>query len=245
MNRIHILKTNIDNYSMNETVESVVQAIENKKQLHHVVVNAGKIVAMQKDPELRSSVNKCDLINADGQAVVWASKLLGNPLKERVTGIDLMERLLEVAHIRGYRVYLFGAEEEVVAKVVKKYSDKYGPSIIAGYRNGYYLPEEEDNIAQDISNSRAQMLFVGISSPNKEKFLYRNKERLEKVNLIMGVGGSFDVIAGKVKRAPEWMQRKGLEWFFRFLQEPGRMWKRYLIGNTRFIWLVLMERIKF
>ena len=245
MNRIHILNTNIDNYTMTETVDSVVQAIESKKQLHHVVVNAGKIVAMQKDPELRASVNECDLINADGQSVIWASKLLGHPLKERVAGIDLMENLVELSHRKGYKMYFLGAKEEIVKKVVKVFTEKYGPEIIAGFRNGYFKPEDEEHIARDISESNAHILFVAISSPNKENFLYRNRERLAKVNLIMGVGGSFDVIAGKVKRAPKWMQKNGLEWFYRFLQEPGRMWKRYLVGNTKFIWLVLRERIKF
>ena len=245
MNRINILNTNIDNYSMSETVDSVVQAIERKKQLHHVVVNAGKIVALQKDLVLRDSVNECDLINADGQSVVWASKLLGQPLKERVAGIDLMDNLVELSYRKGYKMYFLGAKEEIVEKVVKIYTEKYNSDIIAGFRNGYFSQEDEERIAFDISDSQAQILFVAISSPTKENFLYRNKEHLAKVNFIMGVGGSFDVIAGKVKRAPKWMQKYGLEWFYRFLQEPGRMWRRYLVGNTKFIWLVLKERIKF
>jgi len=122
--------------------------------------------------------------------------------------------------------------------VVVHYSDKYSPEIIAGFRNGYFDKGEESNIATSISDSGAQILFVAISSPTKENFLYENRETLKSVNFIMGVGGSFDVVAGKVKRAPLWMQNAGLEWFFRFLQEPRRMWKRYLFGNSRFIYLV-------
>jgi len=229
---------------MHETLNKVNACIVQKRQIHHVVVNAGKIVAMQHDQVLRRSVNESDLINADGQAVVWASKLLGNPLKERVAGIDLMINLVEMAHTKGYSIFLLGAKEEVVNKVVDLYTSKYGSKIIAGYRNGYFSKEDEKDIAKKISASKAQMLFVGISSPTKENFLYQNRELLKEVNFIMGVGGSFDVISGKVKRAPLWMQNSGLEWFYRFIQEPKRMWKRYLIGNSKFIYLVLKEKFK-
>ncbi|MBR9758311.1 MAG: WecB/TagA/CpsF family glycosyltransferase [Algicola sp.] len=229
---------------MQETLGVIARTISKKEQLHHVVVNAGKIVAMQSDLRLRQSVNECDLINADGQAVVWASKILGKPLKERVAGIDLMTNLVELAHRKNYRIFFFGAKEAVVKRVVEKYSEQYSPNIIAGYRNGYFKKEEEKEIAKQISESGANILFVAISSPTKENFLYENKELLSNVNFIMGVGGSFDVVSGKVKRAPLWMQKSGLEWFYRFAQEPKRMWKRYLVGNTKFILLVLKEKLK-
>jgi N-acetylglucosaminyldiphosphoundecaprenol N-acetyl-beta-D-mannosaminyltransferase len=242
MNKIHILSTDIHNLSTQETLDAIERAIRDKKQIHHVVVNAGKIIAMQSDPELHRSVNNCDLINADGQAVVWASKFLGKPLKERVAGIDLMENLVKLAHTKKYKIYFFGAKEKVVKSVVDRYSVEFSPDIITGYRNGYFDPSEERKIAEEISNSGANILFVAISSPTKEKFLYQYKETLHKVNFIMGVGGSFDVISGKIKRAPVWMQNAGLEWFYRFIQEPKRMWKRYLLGNTKFILMVLRER---
>lgn len=242
MNRHKFLNTEIDNLSMDETLQLVKGAIDNNKQIHHVVVNAGKIVAMQTDLQLRQSVNESDLINADGQAVVWASKMLGKPLKERVAGIDLMVNLVELAHKKKYKVFFFGAKEEVVKTVVNKYAKTYSPDIIAGYRNGYFKKEEEQDIAREIANSGANMLFVAISSPTKENFLYDNKILLKNVNFTMGVGGSFDVVAGKVKRAPIWMQKYGLEWFYRFAQEPRRMWKRYLIGNSKFIYLVMKEK---
>lgn len=229
---------------MQETLAIVDNTISKGEQLHHVVVNAGKIVAMQSDLQLRQSVNESDLINADGQAVVWASKILRKPLKERVAGIDLMVNLVELAHKKNYKVFFFGAKEEVVKAVVDNYSKTYSPNIIAGYRNGYFKKEEEQDIAREIANSGANMLFVAISSPTKENFLYDNKALLNKVNFIMGVGGSFDVVSGKVKRAPVWMQDSGLEWFYRFSQEPKRMWKRYLVGNSKFIGLVLNEKRK-
>lgn len=240
--RIKILNTLIDNLTIEDTLRTIDEVIKNNNQLHHVVVNAGKIVAMQSDLQLRQSVNKSDLINADGQSVVWASRVLKKPLKERVAGIDLMIKLVELAHKKNYKIFFFGAKEEIVEAVVKKYSTQYSPNIIAGYRNGYFKKEEEQDIAKQISDSGANILFVAISSPTKENFLYENKEHLRGVNFIMGVGGSFDVVSGKVKRAPLWMQNSGLEWFYRFVQEPKRMWKRYLIGNTKFIALVFKER---
>lgn len=242
MTRINLLNTTIDNLSMQETLALVQEKINKGEQLHHVVVNAGKVVAMQKDSELRKSVNESDIINADGQAVVWASNFLGKPLKERVAGIDLMANLVDMAHRNNYKIFLFGAKEEVVKTVVEKYSETYSPNIIAGYRNGYFEASEEEAIAHQIADSGTQMLFVAISSPIKENFLYKYRDVLKNVNLIMGVGGSFDVFAGKTKRAPIWMQNAGLEWFYRFLQEPKRMWKRYLVGNSKFIYLVMKER---
>lgn len=244
MNRVNILNTTIDNYSIKETLQIIDEAINHNKQIHHVVVNAGKIVDMQSDLQLRKSVNESDLINADGQAVVWASRALGKPLKERVAGIDLMINLVQLAHEKNYKIFFFGAKEEVVKKVVQTYTNKFSPNIVAGYRNGYFKKDEEQQIAKQISDSGANILFVAISSPTKEHFLYENKSLLQNVNFVMGVGGSFDVVAGKVRRAPLWMQQSGLEWFYRFLQEPKRMWKRYLVGNTKFILLVFKEKFK-
>ena len=243
-NRIHILNTVIDNLSMDETLEIIDKRIVSQQSLHHVVVNAGKIVAMQRDVELMQAVNEADLINADGQAVVWASKFLEKPLKERVAGIDLMTNLVELAHTRGYKIFFLGAKEKVVKKVVQTYRLQYSNNIIAGYRNGYFSTEDEKNIAQQIADSVAQILFVAISSPTKENFLYNYRKTLAKVSFVMGVGGSFDVVSGLVKRAPLWMQNTGLEWLYRLIQEPKRMWKRYLVGNTKFILLVIKEWLK-
>ncbi len=245
MDKIEIFNTVIHNLTMQETLEIIDGSISKGNQLHHVVVNAGKIVSMQDDLQLRQSVNESDLINADGQAVVWASKVLRKPLKERVAGIDLMINLIEIAYRKKHKIYFFGATEEIVKEVVNRYSKQYSTEIIAGYRNGYFQKNDEIEIANEIACSGANILFVAISSPTKENFLYKNKELLKNVNFVMGVGGSFDVIAGKVKRAPLWMQRMGLEWFYRFLQEPKRMWRRYLVGNTKFIFLVLKEKFRF
>ena len=239
--KISFLNIPIAAISMRETLKKVENAIIAKKQIHHTVVNASKIVLMQKDKELEKSVIEADIINADGQGVVWASRLLGNNIPERVSGIDLMESLVEMSYKKGYKCYFFGATENVVQKLVTIYKEKYSEDIIAGFRNGYFNKEEEYNIAKNISESGANILFVAITSPKKEIFLNTYKVQLKNVNFIMGVGGSFDVISGKIKRAPIFMQRIGLEWFYRFLQEPRRLWKRYLLGNIKFIWLVIKE----
>lgn len=242
--RYNIMGCPIDNLSMQETLGIVDNAIKTNRSIHHVVVNAAKIVAMHKDVELNESVVNSDIINADGQAVVWASKILRKPLKERVAGIDLMEKIVELSHQKGYKIFFLGAKEDIIKEVMKKYSEKYSPKVIAGYRNGYFKKEDEEEIARQIANSGANILFVAISSPIKENFLYQNRNALNSINFTMGVGGSFDVVSGKVKRAPRWMQKLGLEWLYRLLQEPKRMWKRYLIGNTKFILLLIKYLIK-
>lgn len=240
--RINILNCPIDKLTMEETISKINQSIENQSTLHHVVVNAAKLVYMQKDTELYDSIVNSDIINPDGQAVVWASKILNKPLPERVSGIDLMENLVKLAYEKKYKVFFFGAKEEIVKSIIDKYSDYYSSNIIAGYRNGYFNKDDEKNIALQIANSKADILFVAISSPTKEIFLNKYKDIIN-TPFIMGVGGSFDVISGKVSRAPLWMQKYGLEWFYRLLQEPRRMWKRYLYTNSVFLYLVFKEKL--
>ncbi len=243
MQRIEICHIPVDVLTMQETIDRIDTAIGRKEPIHHVVINAAKVVNAQKDEALKASIVDCDIINADGQAIVWASRFLGKALPERVAGIDLMEALVKLAHQKKYKIFFFGAKEEIVGEVVNKYVAQYGPEIIAGYRNGYFSKEEEPAIARGIASSGADILFVAMGSPKKEIFLNTYKNEI-RVPFIMGVGGSFDVVAGFVKRAPAWMQRSGLEWFYRVIQEPGRMWKRYLFGNSKFIYLVFREKIK-
>jgi len=243
MNRISICNIPVDVLTMQQTIEMIDSAIHKKKSVHHVVINAVKVVNAQKDAQLRNSIVHCDIINADGQGIIWASRFLNKPLPERVAGIDLMENLVSLASEKNYRIFFLGAKEEIVSTVVKKYKEKYGDKIISGYRNGYFKKDEEKEVAEQIAASRADILFVAMSSPKKEIFLNSYKDTIN-TPFIMGVGGSFDVVSGHVNRAPRWMQDWGLEWFFRTLQEPRRMWKRYLFGNSSFIFLVIKEKIK-
>lgn len=239
--RIELFGIPVDNLSMNETVDLIDQSISSNVQIHHVVINAAKVVNALKDEQLKQSIVDCDIINADGISIVWACRILKKPLSERVAGIDLMQNLVSLAGPRGYKIYLLGGTEDVISTVAKKYELQYGKSILAGYRNGYYKKEDEESIAIQISQSGADILFVAMTSPKKEIFLNKYKHLL-RVPFIMGVGGSFDVVAGKTKRAPRWMQEYGLEWFFRVLQEPRRLWKRYLTTNSIFLYLLLKEK---
>jgi N-acetylglucosaminyldiphosphoundecaprenol N-acetyl-beta-D-mannosaminyltransferase len=207
------------------------------------VVNVDKVVKASRDPELRRIINECALISVDGMPVVWASRLLGKPIKERVAGVDLFESLMRRSAEKGWRVYLLGAMEEVVCDVKLIYEAKYPGLVVAGYRNGYWKPEDEIDVVAQIAAARADLLFVAISSPKKEHFLGRYQAEM-KVPFAMGVGGTFDVAVGKVKRAPIWMQNNGLEWFYRFLQEPRRMFKRYFVDDLVFSWLLIKEAMR-
>lgn len=239
--RVKFLNTYVDALTMEETIKRIQTYIDNKACVQHVVINAGKVNLMQNDKELTRIINECPIINADGQSIVWASKFLGNPIPERVAGIDIFTNLLDLCDRKGYRPYFFGATEEVVKEVVCKVKSEYKNIDIAGYRNGYFKKEESFNIAKNIHDSKADILFVAFSSPMKEYWIKEHMEVM-KIPFAMGVGGSFDVIAGKTKRAPVWMQKLGLEWFYRFIQEPRRMFKRYIIGNLKFVKLILKNK---
>jgi N-acetylglucosaminyldiphosphoundecaprenol N-acetyl-beta-D-mannosaminyltransferase len=233
----------MDNLTMEETLDRVEGFIASGRPHQHVVVNVDKLVKASRDDDLRRIINDCALVNVDGMPVVWASRLLGKPLKERVAGIDLFEALMQRAARKGWRVFLLGAREEVVARVRATYENKYRGLTIAGHRNGYWTAAEEEGVAAEVAASRADLLFVAISSPKKEQFLGTYQARM-RVPFAMGVGGSFDVAAGLVRRAPRWMQQAGLEWFFRFLQEPRRMFRRYFIDDMAFLWLFLKEAVR-
>ena len=234
---VNLFNIPIAKLGMLDTLLAVEDAIDSNQQLNHCVVNVGEIVAMQSNDQLRKSVLASDLINADGMAVVWASHMLGMSLPERVARVDLMENLVELSHENGYKCFFLGAKLEVVEEVVQRYIHKYGASVVAGYHHGYFGRKDDEKIAQMISDSGAHILLVAMTSPLKEAFLKAHKHYLRRVNMIMDVGGSFDVVAGKENRAPMWVENFGLEWCYPFFQEPKKMWKRYLVDNSKFILL--------
>lgn len=233
-NRYPILNTYVNAISMDETIAEVEKIINSGKPTQHIVINALKVNLMNESERLRSIVNSCPLINADGASIVWAAKKLGVPLKERVAGIDLFLNLVKVAAEKGYKIYLFGAKEEVVQRVKKFFLEQYPKLQIVGVRNGYFTEDDEQSIVADMASSGADMLFVAFSSPKKEFWINKYLHNLN-IPFVMGVGGSFDVVAGVTDRAPLWMQKHGLEWFYRFIQEPCRLWNRYVIGNWKFV----------
>lgn len=241
--RISLFNCPIDALTMDETMGRIEMAIEQNSHIHHALVNAATIVNLQKDPILKEGIVHCDLINADGQGVILAARALGLQLPERVSGPDLMEKIVELAYKRNYRIFFLGAEPYVVKKVVETYSALYSPNIIAGYRNGYFSNEDEPEIAKQITASKPNILFVAITSPKKESFLFRNKALFSNINLITGVGGCFDIVAGKTRRAPKWMQKSGLEWFYRMMQEPGRLFTRYITTNSILLKMIFQSKM--
>lgn len=223
---------------MDRALDIVDEAIARRERLQIGVINAAKVVNMKRDPLLGEDVRASDLILADGIAIVWASRVLGRPLPERVTGIDLFTGILERGSRRCYRIYCLGATEEISLKTVETIRQRYPGIVIAGRSNGYFTTEQEQSVAGAIAASRADVLFVAMTSPKKENFMARWGDTMG-VPVRHGVGGSFDVMAGKVERAPPLWQRLGLEWLYRVKQEPRRLWRRYLVTNTLFCGMVI------
>lgn len=223
--------------SMSETITIILQRIVEKRFTQHSVVNVAKIVSMQSDPVLRKSVNECDLINVDGMGVVWGGRLLGENIPERVAGIDLFLNLSQKAAEMKLPIFLLGAKEDIVLETKLELCRRFPELIVAGYHHGYFW-QDEKAVVEKIKNSGARLLFVAITSPKKENFISDWKDELG-VDFVMGVGGSFDVIAGVAKRAPEWIQKIGMEWFYRFVQEPRRMFNRAIVSNFKFLLLLL------
>jgi N-acetylglucosaminyldiphosphoundecaprenol N-acetyl-beta-D-mannosaminyltransferase len=229
--------------TMTDAVALVARAIQERAPLHIGVVNAAKIVNMHRDAHLRDAVLASDVVLADGMSVVWASRLLGAPLPERVAGIDLMHAILQHGSAHGRRVFCLGAAPDVLATAVRRLEAMYPGVHFVGARDGYFQLNDEEAIAEEIRAARADVLFVAMTSPKKEQFLARWSPVLD-VPVCHGVGGSFDVVAGKVHRAPHAWQRLGLEWLYRVKQEPRRLWKRYLVTNLAFVGLVAHELMR-
>jgi N-acetylglucosaminyldiphosphoundecaprenol N-acetyl-beta-D-mannosaminyltransferase len=240
---VDILGVPVNPLRLHEVLDLVDDAIKSRNPLHIGVVNAAKIVNMSRDIALRDAVLESDIILADGVAVVLAGKMLGKPLPERVTGIDLMFGILARGNKKHYRVYCLGATAEISERIAQKMAEDFPGVVLAGRRDGYFNQQDEETVAREIAQAKPDVLFVAITSPKKERFMAQWSEVMQ-VPVVHGVGGSFDVMAGKVARAPMLWQKMGLEWLYRVLQEPRRLWKRYLVTNTAFCWLILKEVIR-
>jgi N-acetylglucosaminyldiphosphoundecaprenol N-acetyl-beta-D-mannosaminyltransferase len=237
-----VLGVEIHALRMQDVVAACDCAIERRERLLIGVVNAAKLVNMRRDNNLRDAVLAADLILADGMSVVWASRLKPRRLPERVAGIDLMTALLARAAERGYRIYCLGADRQTLAAAVERMRSDHAGVQIVGSRDGYFSDADEPAVVEDIRAAAPDILFAAMSSPKKEMFLARWAGTLG-APVCHGVGGAFDVVAGKVRRAPALWQRLGLEWLYRVMQEPGRLWKRYFVTNTLFTGLVLRESL--
>ena len=236
--RAKLLGCPIDILSMRETVKLTTDAMRHRKRLQHVALNVAKFVNMRSDPLLKADVIGSDLVGIDGMGILLAAWCSGLPVKERVTGIDLFMEVLAVCEREHFRPFFLGATPQVLEQAVKKAYSQFPSLKFAGTRDGYFGPDQESDIVEQIMQSGADCLFIGMPTPRKERFLSRHRDRLG-VPFIMGVGGSFDILAGQVRRAPGLMQSVGLEWLYRVYQEPRRMWWRYFRTNVLFVGILM------
>jgi N-acetylglucosaminyldiphosphoundecaprenol N-acetyl-beta-D-mannosaminyltransferase len=241
--RVWVLGCPLDAVTLEQALARVDEAVATRVGIQHVAINAAKVVKLRHDAALQEAVEGCELITADGQSVVWAAGLLGAPLPERVTGIDLMESLLERSTERGYRVYLLGATPEVLDAAAASIAERHAGINVVGRHHGYFTEDEEPAVAERIRDALPDVLFVALTTPKKEVFLARWRATLD-VPFVMGVGGSFDILAGRRRRAPRVMQRLGLEWVFRLVQDPRHLLRRYAVTNTVFSWLVVSAAVR-
>ena len=232
----NILNCRFDAVSEAGAAQWARETLRSGKRGHISTVNVAILMVMRSDPRLKQYIDDSGLIVADGQPLIWLSKLLRKPLPERVAGVELVHELVNVASQENAGIYLMGATQDIVKDVAKKLSEQTSNAQFVGVQDGYFSHEESKARAQAIRESGAKLLIVAMGVPRQEQFLQDHWEDLN-VQLAIGVGGSFDVIAGRTKRAPQWMQTVGLEWFFRMSQEPRRLAKRYFITNSQFIWL--------
>ncbi|ONM44057.1 glycosyltransferase [Halopseudomonas pachastrellae] len=235
-----ILGLNYDKLSRDQTITKICTHIDNGDKIIRADINVGTITSSQSDKKLLDFINSCDIVNMDGAGALMGAAFLGLPRPERVTGVDLFLELLKVSEKNSYPVYFLGATKDTLDLLVKKVKSKFPALDICGYHDGYFWGAEK-KVIEDINNSQPKILFIGIKSPEKEYFQTDYKNAIS-ANLIMGVGGSFDVVSGKIKRAPALIQKLGLEWLYRIYQEPRRLLKRYLKSNYQFALLLAKEK---
>ena len=240
LSRARILNSRFDQLTLPETVDLVTELVRSGERGYLCTVNVAILMMMRSNARLQRFVDEASIVVADGQPLIWASRLLSAPLRKRVAGVELVDALCERAEREGFGVYLMGARAQVVEAVANRLAGRYPSLRISGFAHGYFPLEASRERARAIAKSGAEMLFVGMGVPRQEYFLQDHWTELG-VSLALGVGGSFDVLAGIRKRAPRLVQTIGLEWLFRLAQEPRKLWKRYLITNPQFIYHLSRE----
>jgi N-acetylglucosaminyldiphosphoundecaprenol N-acetyl-beta-D-mannosaminyltransferase len=239
--RVRLLDVPVDLLDMAATVDLVRRHVDERVPGAHLGVNAANLMLARDDPAYLADLSAADVVTVDGQWVLWGARLLDHDLAERVTGIDLMQQLLREARCRDWSVYLVGARPAVVRALARRL-DRTGVRV-AGYRDGYFAADASASIATAVKASGADLLFVGLPSPQKERFIIEHA-RPAGVPFSIGVGGSFDVLSGRLRRAPRLLQRMGMEGVFRFAQEPRRLFGRHGIMSLRFVWLLSRQLVR-
>ena len=242
---MQFLNTEIDNLSFDEAIETIDRMIQEKKGGYVVTPNVDHIVQLEKNQELREAYRCASLVLTDGQPLIWFSKLLKCPIKEKISGSDLFPRLCELSAKRGYTMFFLGAREGVAAKAAESLKQKYPGLQVNGIFSPAYGFEKDQGQVEEIwtmiREAAPDILIAGLGTPKQEIFLWQNREKLGGI-LAFGLGASFDFEAGEVKRAPKWMQKSGLEWIYRITREPKRLFRRYLTDGIQILPIVWKYR---
>lgn len=234
---VKILGVPVHPLTMNESVAVLEKKLQKKEQAFVVTANAEIIMMCQQDKEYNNIVSEqADLVLPDGAGAVWAGRYLGNEVPERVAGFDLYNQLLKLSADKGYKVYFFGGAPGVAEAAKNKAEELYSGVQIVGCRHGYFTEAEEEAIIKEINDAAPDMLFVALGAPKQEKWLVKYRNQL-KPRVLMGIGGSFDVLAGKMERAPKWMQEASLEWAFRLYKQPSRFMR--MLALPKFVLKVI------
>lgn len=234
---VKILGVPVHPLTMNESVAVLEEKLQKKEQAFVVTANAEIIMMCQQDTEYNKIVSEqADLVLPDGAGAVWAGRYLGNEVPERVAGFDLYNQLLKLSADKGYKAYFFGGAPGVAEAAKNKAEELYPGVQIVGCRNGYFTEAEEEAIIKEVNDAAPDMLFVALGAPKQEKWLVKYRKKL-KPRVLMGIGGSFDVLAGKMKRAPKWMQEASLEWAFRLYKQPSRFMR--MLALPKFVLKVI------
>lgn len=237
MQRVRILNGQFDPLTLPQTVDAIFNLLKTGQRGWLCTINVAILMMMRTDPRLQSFADRASISVADGQPLVWSAPWFDGRLPERVTGVDLVDAVCERAAQEGKKVFLLGATDDIVTKVAARLRER-NPALDISFSNGYFSKDEASVRADLVGQSGADILFVAMGVPRQEHFIEEQWERLQ-VGMAIGVGGTFDVLAGLRTRAPAWVQNIGMEWLFRLLQEPRRLFVRYLTTNSRFLWLVL------
>lgn len=236
--KVNLLGVNIDAFDLEETVRQVAEYVRSGLPHRVITINPEFLYNAQADRKLSDLAGRADLVTPDGVGIVWACRVAGSPVPERVTGIDLMTRLVKQAAVEGWSIFLLGAAPGVAEEAAARLSLDYPGLRVAGVHHGYFNDNEEAKVAGRVRETRPDLLFVALGAPKQEWWIDRNLQETGAV-VAVGVGGSFDVVAGKVRRAPRWVRRLHLEWLFRLVKEPSR-WRRQAVLPL-FAWLVIKE----
>ena len=240
-NRVYICGVPLDHVDKASALEYANRIIQNNEKCSIIAINPEKVIAAHRDERFKELLKSSELLIPDGIGMIVAARLQGIKLNGRVPGVELAIELCKLAADRGYGVYLFGATEETSSAAAEMLVNKYPTLRIAGRRNGYFSQEDEEEIMRDINNSNAQIALVALGSPKQELWIKTNQRKLN-VNVLQGVGGTLDVIAGNVKRAPAFWRKTNLEWLYRLLTQPRRIFRQTAL--PAFVWRVIIDRVK-